>query len=130
MKLYKSISLAMTIIYAIAGLVFLLFPDWILILSNDVSAYFNISEIPLEGVTFYLTLSSAYMYLITAFAYFMYREPKQNIYPFLLINGKFASAIISLFLFVFAEHYLIYLGAFILDGLIGSGVIYLKKLVR
>lgn len=128
MKIYKSISFVMTIIFAIVGLVFLFFPDWILMLSNNVSDYFNLPGYPLQGSTFYLTLASAYMYLITIFAYSMYRYPNQDIYPFLLTQGKFVSAIVSLYLFIFFRHYLIYLGAFVIDALIGFGVIYLKRI--
>jgi len=53
------------------------------------------------------------------FAYFMYQNPGLPEYPFLLMNGKFATAILSIGLFFAAEPLFIYLANGVIDGLIG-----------
>ena len=124
MRLYKVFSLTVAVIFAIVGLIFLFFPDWALIFFNSISGYFRLPQVPLQGTSFYLILASAYMYLVTFLVYLMYRHPEQKIYPFLLVQGKLASSIISIYLFFMHQHYLIYLANFIIDGFIGIAALY------
>lgn len=124
MRLYKLFSLTVAIIFAIVGLIFLFFPDWALIFFNSISGYLRLPQAPLQGTGFYLILASAYMYLVTLLAYLMYRHPDQNIYPFLLAHAKLASSVISIYLFLIYQHYLIYLANFIIDGFIGIAALY------
>ena len=127
MRLYKLFSLTTTAIFAVVGLIFLFFPDSALIFFNSISGYFGLPQASLQGTGFYLILASAYMYLVALLAYLMYRCPEQRIYPFLLAQGKLASSIISIYLFLMHQPYLIYLANFIVDGFIGIAVLYLMK---
>ena len=130
MRLYKLISLTLAAIFAVVGLIFLFFPNLVLIFSNSISSYFGLPKSPVQGTGFYLTLASAYMYLITLLAYLMYRYPEQNIYPFLLAQGKLASSIVSIYLFLMRQPYLIYFANFIIDGFIGIAVLYLMEMKK
>lgn len=130
MRLYKLFSLIAAAIFAVVGLIFLFFPDSALIFFNSISGYFGLPQAPVQGTGFYLTLASAYMYLVTLLAYLMYRYPEQNIYPFLLAQGKLASSIISIYLFLMHQPYLIYFANFIIDGFIGIAALYLMKMKK
>ena len=130
MKLYKLFSITVAVIFAVVGLIFLIFPDWALIFFNNFSGYLGLPKAPLQGSGFYLILTSAYMYLVTLLAILMYRYPQQRVYPFLLAHGKLASSIISLYMFIIHQHYLIYLANFLVDGLIGIAALYLMKKMK
>jgi hypothetical protein len=127
MSLYKLFSLTAAVIFAVVGLIFLFFSDSALIFFNSISGYFGLPLSPVQGTGFYLSLASAYMYLVALLAYLMYRYPEQDIYPFLLAQGKLASSVISIYLFLIDQHYLIYFANFAIDGLIGIGALYLMK---
>ncbi len=130
MRLYKLFSLTAAAIFAVVGLIFLFFPDSALIFFNSISSYFGLPQSPLQGTGFYLTLASAYMYLVALLAYLMYRYPEQNIYPFLLAQGKLASSIICIYLFLMFQPYLIYFANFVIDGFIGIAALYLMKMKK
>ena len=130
MRLYKVFSLTAAAIFAVVGLIFLFFPDSALIFFNSISDYFGLPRAPVQGTGFYLILASAYMYLVTLLAYLMYRYPEQNIYPFLLAQGKLASSAISICLFLVHRHYLIYLANFVIDGFIGIAALCLMKMKK
>jgi hypothetical protein len=130
MKLYKLFGLTAAAVFAVVGFIFLFSPDSPLIFFNSVSGFFGLPPAPLQGIGFYLILASAYMYLVAVLAYLMYRYPEQNIYPLLLAQGKLASSIISIYLFLRHQPYLIYLANFILDGLIGITALYLVKIKK
>ena len=130
MRLYKLFSLTATVIFSVVGLIFLFFPNSTLIFFNSISGYFGLPQSPVQGTGFYLTLASAYMYLVTLLAYLMYRYPEQTIYPFLLAHGKLASSIISIYLFLIHQPYLIYFANFVTDGFIGITVLYLLKMKK
>jgi hypothetical protein len=127
MSLYKLFSLTAAVIFAAVGLIFLFFPDSALIFFNSISGYLGLPLSPVQGTGFYLSLASAYMYLVALLAYLMYRYPEQDIYPFLLAQGKLASSVISIYLFLTAQPYLIYFANFAVDGLIGVGALCLMK---
>jgi hypothetical protein len=130
MRFYKIFSLTVAVMFAVVGLIFLIFPDWPLIFFNNMSGFFRLPQAPLPGNGFYLILASAYMYLVTLLAFMMYRYPEQRIYPFLLVHGKLASSILSIYLFLMHQHYLIYLANFLIDGFIGIAALYLMKKMK
>ena len=130
MRFYKLFSLTTAAIFAVVGLIFLFFPDSALIFFNSISGYFGLPQAPLQGTGFYLILASAYMYLVTLLAYMMYRYPEQKVYPFLLAQGKLASSIISIYLFLMHQPYLIYFANFVIDGFIGIMALYLMKMKK
>jgi hypothetical protein len=129
MKAYKIFSLILAVVFAIVGITFLLIPDRVIVLFNDLSASLGMATVPVVGFNFYLTLAVGYMYLVTILAGFMYRYPKNTVYPLLLCHGKIASAVLSILLFAFHEPFLLYLGNGIVDGGIGIVVliIYFHK---
>ncbi|MEL7566111.1 MAG: hypothetical protein AAGU27_14660 [Dehalobacterium sp.] len=128
MRLYKLFSLALAAIFALVGLIFLFFPDAALTFFNRISGYIGLPQAPVPGTGFYLILAAAYMYLVTILAYRMYRYPKENIYPLLLAHGKLASSVISIYLFLVHQPYLIYLANFVIDGSLGMAALYLMKM--
>jgi hypothetical protein len=128
MRLYRPVSLCLCIIFAVVGLLFLFFPDNVLEFFNTLSDSFNMSRMPVQGTGFYTLLAVGYMYLVSALAFLMYRHPEDRRFPLLLTNGKLATSILSLALFLVDEHYLIYITNFVVDGFIGIVVLlfYLK----
>lgn len=130
MRLYKLFSLVTAAIFAVAGLVFLFFPAAVPIFFNSISGYFGLPQAPVQGTDFYLILASAYMYLVALLAYLMYRYPEQNIYPFLLAQGKLVSSFISVYLFLVHQPYLIYFANFVIDGFIGIAALYFMKMKK
>ncbi len=128
MRLYKIFSLTAAAIFAVVGLFFLFFPTSVLIFFNSISAYFKLPQSPVQGAGFYLILASAYMYLVTLLAYMMYRYPEQKIYPILLAHGKLASSLVSIYLFLKHQPYLIYFVNFVIDGFLGIAALYLMKM--
>ena len=79
---------------------------------------------------FYVILAVAYMYLVTMLAALMHIHPEQTVYPLLLVNGKAASATLSLLFFFLDKPLLIYLTNGIVDGLIGVFVIVMYRSIR
>lgn len=128
MRVYKLFSLAAAAIFAVVGVIFLFFPDSALIFFNNISGYFGLPQSPVQGNGFYLALATAYMYLVTLIAGLMYRYPEQKIYPFLLAQAKLASSIISIYLFLRHQPYLIYFANFVIDGFIGIAALYLMRM--
>ena len=130
MRLYKLFSLTAAAMFAVVGLIFLFFPASVLIFFNSISNYFGLPQSPVQGTSFYLILASAYMYLVTLLAYLMYRYPEQAIYPLLLAHAKLASSIISIYLFLMYQPYLIYFANFVTDGFIGIAALYFMKMKK
>jgi hypothetical protein len=129
MNAYKVFSLILAVVFAIVGITFLLIPHRVIALFNDLSSSFGMATVPVVGFNFYLALAVGYMYLVTILAGFMYRYPKNTVYPLLLCHGKIASAALSILLFALHKPFLLYLGNGIVDGGIGIVVliIYLRK---
>lgn len=124
MKLYRLISLALAVIFALVGLIFLFMPNGVLSFFNDISQYLDMPLSPVQGVNFYLILAVGYMYLVTWLAYFMYRYPADRRFPLLLANAKLASSILSFYLFWLQQPYLIYITNGVIDGSIGIMVLF------
>lgn len=130
MRLYKLFSLTIAVIFAAVGLIFLFYPNAVLIFFNSISRYWGWPPSPVQGASFYLTLAAAYMYLVTILAFQMYRHPEEKIYPFLLAQGKLASSVLSIFLFLTDQHYLVYFANFVIDGCIGLVALCVLKVKR
>jgi hypothetical protein len=130
MKLYRLLSLVLMLLFAVTGLLFLFLPDKVLIFFNAFSPVFGLPQSPVVGWNFYVILTSGYMYLVTVLAFLMFRHPENRSFPFILIHGKLASSVLSLALFLFHAHYLIFLANFIIDGIIGLVVLILYFKMR
>ncbi len=123
MKSYKLISLSLAVVFAMVGLIFLFMPNDVLGFFNYVSKYVGMPLAPMQGINFYLILAVGYMYLVTLLAYFMYRYPEDRRFPWLLANAKLASSILSFYLFLLHQPYLIYITNGVIDGSIGILVV-------
>jgi hypothetical protein len=130
MKFYRLISFTFAMIFAIVGLIFLFFPDTPLIFFNNISQYIGMMESPVCGANFYLILAAAYMYVVTLIASMMFKHPGVSAFPLILANGKLASSILSLYLFMNDAPYLIYLTNCVVDGSIGLIALYFYFRVR
>lgn len=134
MRLYKRVSFSLMIAFAVVGLIFLFMPGAVLTAFNIFSEYLSLPPSPTEGMNFYLVLAVAYMYVVTLLAYNMFCCPDEPVFPLLLAHGKLASALLSVFLFIRHQPYLIYISNGILDGSIGLGVLFIwwrmKKALR
>ncbi len=121
-SLYRTISLILSIVFAVVGLLFLFFSDGVLALFNRISDSIGIPGGPEQAGGFYLALAVGYMYLVTLIAFLTWRHPGERILPLLLINAKAASSLLSAGLFVFDHPLLIYGTNAIVDGAIAAGV--------
>lgn len=124
---YRSTSLIMAFVFALVGFLFLFFSDGVLALFNGVSDAIGFPGGPEHAAGFYLGLAVSYMYLVSLIAFMMWRYPQDRVLPLLLINGKAASAILSLGLFVFQQPLLIYATNAVVDGTIAVGIFILHK---
>jgi hypothetical protein len=125
MRIYKSISFILMLLFAITGILFLAVPDRVLALFNTLSSSLGLLQSPVTGWSFYLILAVGYMYLVTILAFLMFKHPENRHFPLLLTHAKVASSLLSLAFFLFHAHYLIYLANFIVDGCIGIIVLLL-----
>lgn len=86
---------------------------------------------PVIGINFYIALAVAYMYLVALLAFLMYRHPENRYFPLLLANGKFASSLLSLFIFAVHQPFLILAVNCVVDGLIGvAALIFYFKIKK
>lgn len=122
MKFYRAFSFGLMMAFLIVGFIFLFYPDQLLVFFNNLSRPLNMREGPEQGVDFFLVLAVAYMYLVAFLAMMMYRYPRNILFPLLLANGKTASALISIYLFLAHGPFLIYLTGFVVDTLIALAV--------
>ena len=130
MKIVRMLSFIGAVVFAVIGLIFLFMPDNVLVFFNNMSSYFGLPHSPVRGTGFYLALAAAYMYMVTILACLIYRHPEERLFSFLLANGKLASSLISLFLFVTDQPYLIYITNCIADGLIGLAALLYYLSIR
>jgi len=124
-QFYKSVSLALAIIFAAVGILFLTTPEGIYNLFNTLSRPLNLVESSAREPGFYRVLAIAYMYIVSSLAFQMYRQPERREFLWLLVNAKSASSIISFLFFLFVHPYLIFITNGIVDGAIACGLIVL-----
>lgn len=128
--LYFSLSLCLSVVFAIVGLIFLFVPDNVFLFFNTVAKQLGFPETGLQGFGLYQVLAVGYMYLVSLLAYFMYANPENVFFPLLLVNGKAASSLISLFLFFFHGTSFLLLTNGIVDGMIAGGVFMVYRKSR
>jgi hypothetical protein len=118
---YRLLSLALALGFAAAGLLFLLFPGETLALGQGSVAG------PMGPDRFFLVLASAYMYVVTALAWSMYRSPGEPIYPLLLFQAKGVSSVLSFGFFLFARPLPIYLANGVVDATLAVVVLLMFR---
>ena len=128
---YKAFSLALALVFALVGAIFLILPGETLGFFNALSRRLGMAEGPAER-SFFGVLAVAYMYIVTALAWLMYKEPREKIYPLLLGQAKIASSLLSFLLFAVQASWLVYLVNGLVDGAIGLIVLamYLRLRAR
>lgn len=126
-RTYRSISLAMAMVFAVVGLIFLFCTGQVLHFFNALALQLGLPQSSEEASGFYVILAVAYMYVVTLLAFLMYRHTENSLPPFLLINAKAASALLSALFFVFYQAYLIYIVNAVVDGSIALAVVWLRK---
>jgi hypothetical protein len=130
LRLYRFFSLAMAVVFAAVGLVFLFLPARVLEFFNRLSPPFGLAPAPVQPGSFYPILALAYMVLVTGLAAQMFRQPGNRAFPPLLALGKLASSALSLFFFFGQAPYLVCLANAVADGGIGFLVLWLHALQR
>lgn len=119
---YRAFSLGLAVVFAAVGGVFLLLPGRMLAFFNSLSRGLGMIEGP-TGISFFVALAGAYMYVVTVLAWRMFRSPGERIYPRLLVQAKLASAVLSLLLFALLAPWLIFLVNGVVDGALGFAVL-------
>ncbi len=127
---YRRISLALALVFAAAGCAFLLLPEQTLALFDSLGSGLGMAAGTHGDNRFFLILAAAYMYVVTALAWSMYRSPGERIYPILLCQGKWASAALSLAFFFVQEPMLIYLVNGVVDAALGLVVLLMIPKTR
>ena len=125
LPLYRFLSLAMAVIFAAVGLIFLLLPEQVLEFFNRLSPGLGLSPAPVQPGSFFPILALAYMVLVTCLAMQMFRKPGNPTFPALLALGKLASSLLSLFFFFARAPYLVCLANAVLDGAIAALVLWM-----
>ena len=85
---------------------------------------------PVQGFSLYLILAVGYMYLVSLLSAMMYLHPDNKYFIWLLINGKSASAVLSLLLFIFHRPFLIFAANALIDGAIAAFLAVLYKTLK
>ena len=124
-RLSRTTGLVLAGTFAAVGAIFLVIPGEVLAAFDWLSSGIGLPGAPTGGQAFYPALAVAYMYVVTLLAWMMARRPDERVFPWLLVNAKAASSLLSLALFVIDDQYLIYLANFAVDGVIALFVWWL-----
>ena len=131
MRLYRMTALALAVAFAAVGLVFLFAPGALQGAFDSLGRQAGIKGMPVGDAEsgLFRVLAVAYMYVVTILAWMMFRRPADPVWPALLAQAKFASALVSILLFALGESYLVYVANGLVDGLIGMVVLLLRRQV-
>jgi len=99
MTFYRLSGLCMMVTFIVVGLLFFLMPDGVLSFFNAISGQLGMTKMLLQGKSFFLILATAYMYIVSLLAFFMFKYPDNQFPPLLLTNAKLASSFLSLGMF-------------------------------
>lgn len=127
---YRIASLVMAVSFGAVGLIFFVFPEGTLEFFNRLSSPLGMPPSPIHSGSFFPILALAYMVMVTLLAGWMFRKPRDPLFPMLLAQAKFASSILSLVFFFGRSPYLICLANAVIDGGIGAlalGLLFLQK---
>lgn len=128
MRAYRAISLALAAAFAAVGAIFLAAPGLVRSFV-DLFVAGSATAMPPGDVEsgLFRALAVGYMYLVTLFAWMMFRHPAEPVWPTLLAHAKLASAVLSLALYVAHRPYVVYVGNGVVDGAIGLAVLLLRR---
>ncbi|MHC4106385.1 MAG: hypothetical protein ACYSR9_15700 [Planctomycetota bacterium] len=131
MKMYKPLSFAGAVLFAVCGLYFLILPNRVYLFFNIISRSLGMPRMPVKDIDFFYIYTIGYLYIMAALSFLMFRNPESRHFPVLLANGSFAVSILSIAMFLIHKPYLIYGASLIANGIIGalaiSGSAKMKK---
>jgi hypothetical protein len=119
LRLHAAAGAAFAVAFAAVGLLFLALPGQVLAFFDTLSRRIGLAGFAAAPDRFWLVLAAAYMYVVTALAWSMFRRPADPVYPRLLAHAKLCSAALSLAAFALGWPHLIYLANGVVDGAIG-----------
>jgi hypothetical protein len=117
-RIYKPLSLALAVMFAAVGLLFLVVPGGVVEFFNRLSGQLGFQPSPLYQPDFFLILAVGYMAVVTFVAWSMFRRPGDASFPTVLAVAKFSSSLLSFVFFFRRAPYLMYLTNALVDGLI------------
>ena len=117
----KTLALALAVIFAVVGAIFLLLPGGTLAFFNSLSERVGMAQGPAEG-SFFVVLAAAYMAVVTVLAWRLFRSPGDRASAGLLVLAKLASSTLSFALFAASARWLILLVNGVIDGVLGLAV--------
>lgn len=126
-RLYRIGSGILCGAFALVGALFVLAPGAVLSLFDRWSSRLGLATSAGAPAGLFVALAGAYMVVVTALAYSMYRDPRDAASPRLLVQAKLASAALSLGFFVLRQPHLVLLVNGIVDGGIGLLVLLLRR---
>lgn len=124
---HRAAGAAFAVAFASVGLLFLLLPGALLAFFDALSRASGLAAFPGPVDRFWLILACAYMYVVTALAWSMFRRPDEPAYPRLLAHAKLCSAALSLAAFAVYSRHLIFLANGVVDGAIGVAALALWR---
>lgn len=127
---YRLAGLVLSIAFAVVGVMFLAIPDDVLAIFGELPIAGKAGDAARDGVHFFRVLAVAYMALVTFAAFMMFQRPQDDAYPFMLVIGKTASALVSILFFLAFGMHTIYLANAVTDGSIAVMVYVLRTKAR
>ncbi|MEK6656819.1 MAG: DUF362 domain-containing protein [Nitrospirota bacterium] len=118
-RLLEKFMFLSALTYFVVGFGFILFPDFILNLINQISLKIapQYKPVPIQIEKFWLSMTFSMMMCITALSIAAWLNIRRNInYIVPLLAAKISSALAGLLLFIFSERYFAYLAVFLVDG--------------
>jgi hypothetical protein len=117
--------------FVVVGAIFLFFPDATIRTMNAVGALLGeFTPAPASALRFWLSLTTGYMVLVTAFAYLAQRDlQRHRLMLLLLALGKGTSSLTCLGFYIGAHDAFIYLANFLVDGSIAATALLIWVLV-
>lgn len=123
--LYRALAGFLCVSFALVGLLFLVLPRAVLSIFDAWSLAVGLARSDAGPGELFVVLAGAYMYLVTALAWSMFRHPRELAPACLLVQAKLASALLSFAVFFLRHPHLVLLVNGIVDGCIGGLVLLL-----
>lgn len=126
-RLYRLVSAVLCASFAVVGALFLLAPGAVLALFDRWSAALGLAVSGGAPGELFVVLAGAYMVLVTLLAWAMARAPEDPVPARLLVQAKWASALLSFAVFFLRQQQLVLLVNGVVDGAIGALVLLLLR---
>jgi hypothetical protein len=129
MGVYRAVALALAAVFVAVGVVFLVAPGGVAALFERGARLAEIPELPVGGIEsgLFRVLAAAYMYVVAALAWMMFRRPAEAVWPTVLAHAKLASATLSFVLCAIQGPSLVPVANGVVDGFIGILALWLRR---